>query len=538
MSRSLAALALLLLSTDVLQAADRSAVSVAALVNEAAPPTESLSAALASSDALTRATAARVALVRDAAALLPALRETAARETDATAAREELRALALVGPDADVDLAIAAAAKWPSSIDGAVADAIARRGDALDLYSTKVGKLRHHQASSYFRMALWRHPDRGALTGSGLLRHHDEDGWRGLLDVLREANVAMSGGVLAASLDDPSEEIRTATVWYLVRGYAADPSLIGGVVRDALGRPREIASDREAFARELLRRMFGAERKDDRRWLQWLKSDEANRTFGTNEPFELYDWFTDAEYEARRDECGRLPHECSLPPRRPSASSRTLASTAVAPAIFTLPDLLPAGLADVILGSARCSDEWLGLATATVDDAGRVRQLDLERTPMPGGCKKALRTMLALMLTTNTSIRSPHSSDQILLVHAAGAPLCLDEDPPSESAVEGLQKVGQSIDPPKVIRRVEPKFPRASVEALRRNGKSNVIVILETTITKNGCVRNVWPLTQSPLPELNGAALLAISQWRFSPALLDGKPVDVIFELTIIFRVP
>ncbi|HWS70732.1 MAG TPA: energy transducer TonB, partial [Thermoanaerobaculia bacterium] len=302
-------------------------------------------------------------------------------------------------------------------------------------------------------------------------------------------------------------------------------------VRNAIAQPKELASDREGFARELLRRMLGGEKKDDPRWLKWLRSDEANRTFGAEE-LAVYDWFTDAEYEARRNECGQLPHECAMPAKRPSAG--TIPSNPVAPPSFTLPDVLPAGLADAIVSGTYCNDSWLGLATASVDPAGRVQQLDLRRVPNANFCAKALETILRLSLATNTSIVSPRTSDDVLLVHESGAPLCLNEDPPADLIESGLRRPGGSVVAPKPIKRVEPEFPRSALQSMRPG--STAVIVMEAVISKSGCVRSIRPVLQTPMPEVNGAAVVAWSQWRFSPALLDGKPVDVLFNLTVNFK--
>jgi len=87
--------------------ADPTTYSIATLVNakDEAALTEPLTAALQSSTPLVRATAARVVAVRGLTALLPLLRERIAVESDATAAREEIRALALLGSAEDIEMA-------------------------------------------------------------------------------------------------------------------------------------------------------------------------------------------------------------------------------------------------------------------------------------------------------------------------------------------------------------------------------------------------------------------------------------------------
>jgi hypothetical protein len=106
-----------------------SPASVAALVQaEDAALSAPLTEALRSPEPLVRATAARVIAIRNLTPLLPLVREVVATERDATAAREAIRALAILGAQDDVDFAIATASRWPQGIDDAVAVSIGRRG--------------------------------------------------------------------------------------------------------------------------------------------------------------------------------------------------------------------------------------------------------------------------------------------------------------------------------------------------------------------------------------------------------------------------
>jgi hypothetical protein len=80
-----------------------------------------------------------------------------------------------------------------------------------------------------------------------------------------------------AALDSPAEDIRQEAARYLVRGYAADPMPLNASVRSAVVADRtEAGSNREDFARELLRRMLGKEPSNTERWLMWLWSEEAD----------------------------------------------------------------------------------------------------------------------------------------------------------------------------------------------------------------------------------------------------------------------
>src|SRR5688572_23715548 len=78
------------------------APSIALLVDGKNVDAAQLGEAVTSSDALVRATAARVAMVRGVSAVIPQLRTALASETVAESAREQVRALVILGSDDDV----------------------------------------------------------------------------------------------------------------------------------------------------------------------------------------------------------------------------------------------------------------------------------------------------------------------------------------------------------------------------------------------------------------------------------------------------
>lgn len=99
--------------------------------------------------------------------------------------------------------------------------------------------------------------------------------------------------------------------------------------------------------------------------------------------------------------------------------------------------------------------------------------------------------------------------------------------PPSDP--NGIVRVGGDIREPKKIRDVKPAYP----EAARAAGISG-IVIIDATIGKDGSVTMARVLRG--VPELNDAALSAVREWRFTPTLLNGQPVDVVMTVTINFQ--
>jgi len=86
------------------------------------------------------------------------------------------------------------------------------------------------------------------------------------------------------------------------------------------------------------------------------------------------------------------------------------------------------------------------------------------------------------------------------------------------------------ITHPVVVEKINPKYPPDA-----REEKVMGIVIVETVITEEGVVEEIQVI-DSPDDRLSAAAVEAIQQWVFDPALCDGRPVGVYYNLTINFR--
>jgi hypothetical protein len=95
-----------------------------------------------------------------------------ATETDPDTAREEVRALVVLGEVSDVNLARDATRELPPTIDEVIAAAVARRLDAFDIYATDLRKHGYIPDAAFFTQALWRRPVAGVADGSRLLGHN------------------------------------------------------------------------------------------------------------------------------------------------------------------------------------------------------------------------------------------------------------------------------------------------------------------------------------------------------------------------------
>ena len=81
---------------------------------------------------------------------------------------------------------------------------------------------------------------------------------------------------------------------------------------------------------------------------------------------------------------------------------------------------------------------------------------------------------------------------------------------------------------PRKIVDVQPAYPPIAV-ASRKEG----IVILEAILDARGNIESVRVLRADPL--LQQAAIDAVRQWKYTPALLNGMAVPVIMTVTVNF---
>jgi TonB family protein len=91
--------------------------------------------------------------------------------------------------------------------------------------------------------------------------------------------------------------------------------------------------------------------------------------------------------------------------------------------------------------------------------------------------------------------------------------------------------VSQGATEARLIHSVAPAYPQQA-RAYHIAGS----VILDAAIAVDGSIRDVKVVSgEAPLTE---AAASAVRQWRYSPELLNGKPVEVQERITIVFKLP
>lgn len=100
--------------------------------------------------------------------------------------------------------------------------------------------------------------------------------------------------------------------------------------------------------------------------------------------------------------------------------------------------------------------------------------------------------------------------------------------PPAPPPVRKPLLIGGKVQEAKLIRKVVPVYPEY-VRWARISG----LVVLEVTIDEEGNVAG-WKARQGH-PLLVEAAVQAVKQWKYSPTLLNGEPVQVVSTVNINF---
>ena len=99
----------------------------------------------------------------------------------------------------------------------------------------------------------------------------------------------------------------------------------------------------------------------------------------------------------------------------------------------------------------------------------------------------------------------------------------------SSWGVKDEARLSEEVTKPVLVHRVEAVYPELAKRA-RVSGN----VILRITITEEGSVKDIRVVNGHPL--LSGAAVEAVKQWRYMPAMQDGEHIPVTTQVTIIFK--
>jgi TonB family protein len=502
-------------------------------------------AALSDGSADVRAAAARAIYASSASALLPDVVKALATEADTSAASELIRAAATLSPPASPEVIVEAARRLPTLASHAGTVLGASHGtEALAL----LPRLRDADAQGLLRTTLVRAaagPRLESLTrvASVVLRHDDNVAWRAVWEVAREGGT-LAEGVVAASLMSTNPRLRAATYWNLAL-ESERASAIGAVVVSALEATPEATGeagatqpggDTAAFAYELLARARGREPKEN---LAFLQSRAAARADGDVLPDPVWpmpDRFTKSEQRVLVEK-KYLRHDFDRRRGRPRAfATRPRTLDLAAP---LEPTQFPRGYFTSLAALTGCAPKKriAVLASITYDAAGRPNAIEADTALVPKECTSMARVLFASAHlpagagTTQDGVRLALGRDEVECAQA------LEGMPEAWGGVVGrvdeggVVRIGGGIKDPKKIRHKNPAYPAGA-----RHNRVQGTVILETMINRCGHVTDVKVLRS--VPALDEAAVEAVQDWRFTPTLLNGVPVPVIYTVTVNFALP
>ena len=101
--------------------------------------------------------------------------------------------------------------------------------------------------------------------------------------------------------------------------------------------------------------------------------------------------------------------------------------------------------------------------------------------------------------------------------------------PPPSPPPQQPMRLHSGMQAPRKVFNADPIYPQIAQRA-----QVGGIVILEAVIDARGRVESVRVLRSLPL--LDQAAVDAVKQWIFTPALLNGTPVPVVMTVTVNFE--
>jgi TonB family protein len=175
----------------------------------------------------------------------------------------------------------------------------------------------------------------------------------------------------------------------------------------------------------------------------------------------------------------------------------------------------------------RARVEGVVILEATTDIYGRVMTVKVLRSiPMlDQAAIDAVRQWVYEPMVINGKPRSMIFTTTVTFQLDGGKPKARTEVTHGEEPL----RFTSGIDGPKRIKKVDPRYPEVA-----RQARVEGTVILEATTDIYGRVTNLKVLRSIPL--LDKAAIEAVKQWVYEPAIINGKPREVSFTVSVQFK--
>jgi TonB family protein len=493
----------------------------------------SLALALGSGQPSLRVVAARAigAMALHDPLLDAALRDALARETNAGVAAEIVRALLSLETPDDAQVARAYLDRAGPLAVRVMAAASATTSSRelvtqLPVYAARLGDRALSWLGPVLVNAAGRDPTARQDLLSGALSIASDETWPGFVTNLSMGPDAADVAVLIAALQSPRPAIREATVWRIVELMASGAPVAPALATAAAPDPASPSVTWERFGRELIDRTVNRSPAIDRADLiaQRADRDLPIRVDGSiltkNERTTLERRLGDRAKQVIA--LRTMNAAVEQYPTRPEAQK--------IPALRTATSLWPGFLGD-LLSASGCKPRGsnAGAMLLIYNRSGRVDKAEIDGRQLSGGCVVALNVIAHLTVRDDTGRALPANRETILLWPLADVVACADDFDPANETPPSPPIGNGDIQAPRKVKDVKPVYP-ADAQSARAQG----LVLVEAVVGKSGCVRNA-SIARSVYPSLDVAALRAVQQWRFEPALLNGKPLEVLLTVTVNF---
>jgi periplasmic protein TonB len=98
------------------------------------------------------------------------------------------------------------------------------------------------------------------------------------------------------------------------------------------------------------------------------------------------------------------------------------------------------------------------------------------------------------------------------------------------TADEDIRSIGNGVTTPKLIHKVQPEYTKRAKKA-----KLHGVVKLKIVVASTGVPEDI-KVVDGLDPDLDAEAIKAVSQWRFEPAMENGRAVPVWANVDVSFR--
>jgi TonB family protein len=471
--------------------------------------------ALRDSEPSVRTVAARVIAVVPHADLIKDLVGALAREKDAATAAELGRSLLYLLGAGGLDIVNAQAARFGPELAPVIAEWTARMqperfAASLPQLATLSGEGAGRLAA-IVSMAGKTHPmQRDAIFRSWMAVAPD-GAWSELLGRAfgLPAGLAGSAPLLKDALASTRPSIRQETLWFVLDALASKRSMPDAIVEAAL--PADVAgqTEWERLGRELAGRRGKKIPVQDRSDL--LKIEAVRHREDARAVRSLPE-LTAAERAALTALYG---------PPKADIDWTGVATTR------TIPAIVQGVIADT-LASAGCDISKapkMAQASETFHPDGRPLRLEIYSASMVPPCMTAFTALMRLAVADpdHPVVATP----QRLMLPLTPAFVDCSNVPLDVSRSDSLRQPG-TITPPRKVHDAKPVYPEDA-----QNQRIQGVVILSATLTNTGCVSSARVVRS--IPYLDAPALLAVSQWVFEPARVDGTPRAVLMTVNVNF---